>query len=438
MKLVKEANAIRPRETDGIKSVLTVELENFPGGAEAFELAAKFCFCVEDVPITFSNVAMLRCVAEFLEMTEDYGKANLSRRTEYFLKHEVLWNWNDSLGVLKSCEPFLVIAEKCEIIQRCAKALAFRACSSPDSFSDPPSFSSDSLDLNFSSGSNSSRSSVKSPISSNWWFQDLSSLSIYLMERVVRALFKHGIDHKNLAKFLLHYLRSSLPPVQFGTYGIVGRHGSNLPSPGGSGRSLEDEKVHSLSLKVQVEILETVVELLSDLQPRSVSCRSLFGLLRTAAAIGACKSSRRVVEKMIGVQLDKATLDNILIPAASQRNSTLYDVDLIVRLVEHFLKDQSGPLSGLPCSPVSERKCDSDHASKSDFNSPVRTASVRVGELIDKYLAEVAADSHLRPAKFQTLVEILPDTARNCSDGLYRAVEIFLEVKLHACILILQ
>ncbi|CAM6113193.1 unnamed protein product [Calypogeia fissa] len=435
VKLVKQAYSIRPRDTDASKSVLTVKLENFPGGAEAFDLAAKFCVCESDVPITFSNVAMLRCVAEFLEMTEEYGKGNLCRRTEYFLKHEVFWNWNDTLVVLKSCEPFLIIAEKSEIIPRCAKALAFRACSSPDSlgFSDPPSFSSDSLDLNFSSGSNSSRSSVKSPISGNWWFQDLSSLSVYLMERVVRALFKNGIDHKNLAKFLLHYLRSSLPPAQFGSH-VFG--GSNLPSPSTSGRRIEDdksarriedEKAQKSSVKLQVEILETVVELLSDLEPRSASCRSLFGLLRTAVTISACKSTRREIEKMIGVQLEKANLDNILIPAPPRRNSALYDVDLIVRLAEHFLKDQAEALSALPCNPRTERKCDSDFAFKTGGNSPVRAALLRVGELIDKYLAEVAADSHLKPAKFRALAEILPDTARNCSDGLFRAVEIFFE-----------
>ncbi|OAE32592.1 hypothetical protein AXG93_3228s1090 [Marchantia polymorpha subsp. ruderalis] len=366
--LVKEANTMRPKEIEPAKSVLTVELENFPGGPEAFELAAKFCYNEADVAITVSNVATLRCVAEFLQMTEEYGKGNLLKKTESFLKHEVFWNWNDSLAVLKTCETFLVVAEKADIIQRCANALASRASLSPDTLSSP-SFSSESHDLGASSGSNSSRSSSKSPMSGNWWFHDFSSLSVYLMERVVRALIKNGIDHKNLAKFLLHYLRSSIPALKFGAYGVFG---STFLSPGCSGRSSEEEMSQKHTLRIQQDVIETVVDLLSSLQPRSASCRSLFSLLRIAVVLSASKTCRKEIERMIGVQLDKATLDNILVPALPRRSSSLYDVDLIVRLAEHFLQDQAEALA---------------------------TALLRVGELIDK----------------------------NSSDGLYRAVEIFLE-----------
>ncbi|KAG6542850.1 hypothetical protein Mapa_015754 [Marchantia paleacea] len=421
--LVKEANAMRPKEIEPAKSVLTVELENFPGGPEAFELAAKFCYNEADVAITVSNVATLRCVAEFLQMTEEYGKGNLLKKTESFLKHEVFWNWNDSLAVLKTCETFLVVAEKADIIQRCANALASRASLSPDTLSSP-SFSSESHDLGASSGSNSSRSSSKSPMSGNWWFHDFSSLSVYLMERVVRALIKNGIDHKNLAKFLLHYLRSSIPALKFGAYGVFG---STFLSPGCSGRSSEEEISQKHTLRIQQDVIETVVDLLSSLQPRSASCRSLFSLLRIAVVLSASKACRKEIERMIGVQLDKATLDNILVPALPRRSSSLYDVDLIVRLAEHFLQDQAEALASAGLTQDIDKRSEHEMTSAQDASSPVRTALLRVGELIDKYLAEVAADSHLKPTKFRTLAEVLPDTARNSSDGLYRAVEIFLE-----------
>jgi hypothetical protein len=47
-----------------------LELVNVPGGALAFELAAKFCYG-SNFEITTVNVAHLRCITEYLEMTED-------------------------------------------------------------------------------------------------------------------------------------------------------------------------------------------------------------------------------------------------------------------------------------------------------------------------------------------------------------------------------
>ncbi|PHT32136.1 hypothetical protein CQW23_28473 [Capsicum baccatum] len=51
-------------------------LTGLPGGSNAFELAAKFCYRV-NVEITISNVALLRCAARFMEMTEEISKKTL-------------------------------------------------------------------------------------------------------------------------------------------------------------------------------------------------------------------------------------------------------------------------------------------------------------------------------------------------------------------------
>jgi hypothetical protein len=66
-------------------------------------------------------------------------------------------------------------------------------------------------------------------------------------------------------------------------------------------------------------------------------------------------------------------------------------------------------------------------SSSSDVSTPVQSALTKVGDLMDKYLVEIAADTHLRPSRFLALVESLPDYARECDDGLYRAVDIYLE-----------
>jgi hypothetical protein len=54
---------------------------------------------------------------------------------------------------------------------------------------------------------------------------------------------------------------------------------------------------------------------------------------------------------------------------------------------------------------------------------------LKVGRLMDGYLAEVAPDPYLKLQKFMALIELLPDYARIVDDGLYRAIDIYLKVK---------
>jgi len=51
-----------------------------------------------------------------------------------------------------------------------------------------------------------------------------------------------------------------------------------------------------------------------------------------------------------------------------------------------------------------------------------------VAKLLDSYLAEVARDSKLPLAKFQSLAEAVPVASRVSDDGLYRAIDTYLKV----------
>lgn len=104
-----------------------LELADVPGGAEAFDLAAKFCYGI-NFEITTSNVAVLRCAAEYLEMTESYGESNLVARTEAYLSEAVLQSLADSIAVLHNCEKLLPLAEDLGIVSRCIEAAATKAC----------------------------------------------------------------------------------------------------------------------------------------------------------------------------------------------------------------------------------------------------------------------------------------------------------------------
>ncbi len=55
------------------------------------------------VELTATNVVALQCMAEYLEMTDEFGDENLIAKTEAFLQQVVLRSWPDSVQALKSC-----------------------------------------------------------------------------------------------------------------------------------------------------------------------------------------------------------------------------------------------------------------------------------------------------------------------------------------------
>jgi hypothetical protein len=73
-----------------------IQLVDIPKGAETFELVAKFCYQVK-VELIATNVTALRCVAEYLEMTDEFGDGNLIAKTKAFLQQVVFRSWPDSM-----------------------------------------------------------------------------------------------------------------------------------------------------------------------------------------------------------------------------------------------------------------------------------------------------------------------------------------------------
>ncbi|KAK6943826.1 BTB/POZ domain, partial [Dillenia turbinata] len=59
------------------------QIHDTPGGAKAFELAIKFFYGVK-LELTALSAVSLKRVAEYLQMTEDYGEGNLISQIETF------------------------------------------------------------------------------------------------------------------------------------------------------------------------------------------------------------------------------------------------------------------------------------------------------------------------------------------------------------------
>lgn len=147
----------------------------------------------------------------------------------------------------------------------------------------------------------------------------------------------------------------------------------------------------------------------------------------SSASSGSCRSD---LERRIGLQLDQAILEDVLIPTNPNGvNNTMYDIDSILRIFSIFLNLEEDD----------EEEEDRHHRDRFgdetemifDFDSPgspKQSSILKVSKLMDNYLAEIALDTNLTTSKFIALAELLPDHARIISDGLYRAVDIYLKV----------
>ncbi|KAI3467868.1 hypothetical protein Pfo_024531 [Paulownia fortunei] len=352
-----------------------IEIDDFPGGPDGFELVSRFCYNNGSISIAVSNVSLLHCSAVFLGMTEKVSRINLLHQTEVFLEGIFYWSWNEVLTCLKNCEPFFCYAESCGLIHKLLCSLLAKIAQNSD--------------VNFLSVSSSSSSSspetarsLSSPAVCNgsssrkswaWWFQDLTILSPRIIEQFLRALGSYGSDNNNLVltRFLLHYLKTALH-----SNGSSARHVST--DYGG----LADTAVHGVVLMGKT----------------AFSCRGLFSVLRIVSGFGLSRECRAALERLIGGMLDQATLDDLLVSGGG--NGGVYDVNLVLRLIRLFVHYYD--------------KVSLDKMKK-------------VGELIDMYLGEIGPDPNLKISKFLGVAESLPDCARDSFDQVYRVIDIYLQ-----------
>ncbi|TXG59544.1 hypothetical protein EZV62_014117 [Acer yangbiense] len=391
--IVEEEDKVEEEEAE-----CHISLPDFPGGSETFEMVAKWCYGVK-MELSSSNVAPLRCAAEFLEMTDDYSEDNLVSKTERFLSQSVFKSLNDSIKALKSCEIVLSLAESLSIIQRCIDSIASRASSAdPTLFGWPVTEGGGGGGASNQALWNGIEAGLRRKATKNAesWLEDLSLLSLPLLKRLISAMQQRDLNPDIIESCLMYYAKKYIPGIS---------RSSRKPSSSSTIPS-EDE---------QRELLETVIANLplekSSSSTSSTATRFLFGLLRTANILNASESCRSALEKKIGSQLDQATLDDLLIPSYSYLNETLYDVNCIERILGFFLDS------------LQIQQCQQQQEDNNARSPPL----MLVGKLFDGYLAEIASDSNLKQDKFYNLIISLPDQARLFDDGLYRAVDVYLK-----------
>ncbi|XP_024530714.1 BTB/POZ domain-containing protein At5g48800 isoform X2 [Selaginella moellendorffii] len=391
-KLVVETRDLDPSQ---------IKLLEIPGGAEVFELVAKFCYGI-NFEITTANVAVLRCAAHYLEMTDDYGEGNLVVRTETYLNEVVIQDFSVSLAVLHNCENLVPLAEELKIVSRCVDAVAAIATASLPSREQLSS----SMEYNGSSGWIDSQ--VQSCKTDHWWSEDLAILRIDFYQRTLAAMMSRGLLHESIGGALIIYAQRYLKGLNMKP---VTSHNKTKLAPAAT---VHDSGIPSILEQEQRALVETLTSML-PCEKNSISCSFLFGLLRSAIILDASISCRIELEQRIGMQMDQAALDDLLIPSMSFTCDTLFDVDVVQRLVINFLQHK-------------EKEDSQAGGYESESTSPPsQSAAIKVAKLIDNYLAEIAPDTNLKLLKFYALAELVPDYARVVNDGLYRAIDIYLK-----------
>ncbi|OIT38367.1 PREDICTED: BTB/POZ domain-containing protein At5g67385 [Nicotiana attenuata] len=361
--------------------VSTVEIPDIPGGSDAFELAAKFCYGI-NFEISTENIALLRCAAEYLEMTEDYAVGNLVGRTEAYLNEVALKSLAGAVSILHSSESLLPIAEKVKLVSRCIDTIAYIACKDNQ-------FCTSGRAESGTNGLNSPTFSNPKPMV-DWCAEDLTVLRIDFFQRVLIAMMGRGFKQYALGPILMLYAQKSLRGLE-----IFGK----------GRKKIEAKQEHEKRV-----VLETIVSLLPR-EKNALSVSFLSMLLRAAIYLETTVACRLDLEKRMSLQLGQAVLDDLLIPSYSFTGDTLFDVETVQRIIMNFL----------------DNEMDGSRLGDEEYVSPSLSDMERVGKLMENYLAEIASDRNLSVSKFISLAEVIPEQAKITEDGMYRAIDIYLK-----------
>ncbi|XP_008792560.2 BTB/POZ domain-containing protein NPY4-like [Phoenix dactylifera] len=371
-----------------------IDLTDIPGGLAAFEICAKFCYGMI-VTLNAYNVVAARCAAEYLEMHENMERGNLIYKIEVFLNSSIFRSWKDSIIVLQTTKLLLPLSEDLKVVSHCIDSIASKASIDPSEVE--WSYTYNRKKLPSENGLDAHWNGVRKQqtVPKDWWVEDLCELEMDFYKRVIIAIKNKGrMSGEVIGEALKAYAYRRLSGFSKCTV----THGSDAP-------------------KSQA-ILETIVWLLPT-EAGSVSCNFLLRLLRAACSLDCEEMSKKQLIKRIGFQLEEASVSDLLIPAAAEE-STIYDIDMVLSIVEEFIMQDN---STARTSPQAAEEL-------LGVRSPAfvsGSSKLAVAKLVDGYLAEIAKDPNLPLSKFVELAEMVSAASRPVHDGLYRAIDMYLK-----------
>ncbi|XP_072982476.1 phototropic-responsive NPH3 family protein NPY1-like [Typha latifolia] len=365
-----------------------VFMHDFPGGPKTFEICAKFCYGMI-VTLNAYNVVAARCAAEYLEMTEDFEKGNLIFKIEVFLNSSLFRCWKDSIIVLQTTKALLPLSEELKVVGRCIDSIASKTSVDPVNvrwsytYSKKLAASSEIVE--------SQQRTQTAP--KDWWVEDLCELDVDLYKRVMVAVKSKGrMSGDVIGEALKVYAVRWLPDSY-------------------------DALVADDYTKRNKTLVETIIWLLPSNKASGCSCRFLLKLLKVVILVGAGETLKEELMNRISVQLHKASMKDLLIPARSP-GDTVYDIHLVQSLVSRYLMR-----TGITHH---TEFFDKDENDMIEFNFQ-HDSLLALGKLVDSYLSEIASDPNLPISSFVKLSTSVPEAARPIHDGLYTAIDIYLK-----------
>lgn len=390
---LKNVVSSQSQEPETSQDQKVVQLVDFPGETEAFELCAKFCYGIT-ITLSAHNVVSVRCAAEYLGMTEEVEPGeteNLVQRLDHFLTSCVFKSWRDSFIALQTTKALPSWSEDLGITSRCIEAIANGVNTSPNE--DFSNVMETGLSRNRSRRRRDESLCNGKAENSRWWGEDLADLDLELYRRTMVAIksSNRNVSPRLIGNALRIYASKWLPNIE-------------ECSP----------------------VLESVISLLPT-ERTAVPCSFLLQLLKTANVMNVSPTSKMELAVKAGNQLDKATVSELLIPL-SDKSGMLYDVDVVTMMVKQFLSQISPERRPTSTQHRRSRSEDEIQEIRRSLSSP--PLLVKVAKLVDSYLQEVARDVNLTVSNFVELAESIPDLSRISHDDLYKAIDIYLQVHL--------
>lgn len=349
-------------------SNVTLQIHDIPGGEEAFEVCAKFCYGIT-INLSAHNFVSAFCAAKFLGMTEAVETANLVMKLEAFFSSCILQGWKDSIVTLQNTDKVFEWSENLGIVRRCIESIV-------DKILTPPTKVTWSYTYTRAGYEKKRHQSVPK----DWWTEDISFLNVDMFRCIVAAIKSTNTVQPQLIGEALHvyacrWLTGNWP------------NEASTSQDHGGGDVERKRRIH-----------ESVVSLIPA-DRGSVSIGFLLRLLSVASSLAVSPATKAELLRLAGSQLEEATLNDLLLLPV--------DVQLVQSVLESFLRQWKRQV------PADERQS-------------MRSLR-KMGKLIDSYLQIVARNSNTPVQKMASLAETLPGIARHDHDDLYKAINIYLE-----------
>ncbi|KAG8385908.1 hypothetical protein BUALT_Bualt03G0094000 [Buddleja alternifolia] len=350
---------------------VTVDLHDIPGGEEAFELCAKFCYGIT-INLSAHNFVSAFCAAKFLRMSEAVENGNFLMKLEAFFSSCILEGWKDSIVTLQNTERLYEWSDNVGIVRRCIESIVDKILASPSKGSSQVAWS-------YTYTRPGYEKKRHQTVPKDWWTEDISFLDVDMFRFIITAIKSTNMLQPQLIGEALHvyacrWLQTESNPNESSTCQV-----QNSPQR-------------------KQRILETIVGLIPA-DKGSVSIKFLLRLLSMTNHLAVSPVTKAELLRLSGLQLEEAVLDDLLLQA--------FEIDMVNAVLESFLRQW-------------KRKAPADEGQS------LRSVC-KIGKLIDSYLQMISKDANIPVQKFASLAETLPGIARPQHDDLYKAINIYLK-----------